>query len=388
MGDAQQAGIADTSFEKDVPVVVRGHGPAPKPGTHWQRFRGAVLPGASQRERLAGAITAYGPELARRIRYSQGGSPDPWDWTTAAWVELDRAADALARGYIDEGWQCFHAARRLEMFGLTDDEVSIRAEALYHEAENKLGTTSWRGRTALDILVGIRLTGGKIPDVILNGAHPAGTTDVSPPSASVRVAATRRSVDLADTARASPPSTGGDARQNPRHRLWYAAFLIDGRADNNYFKIQVVRRHTLALLVILSLAALTVLGLLTFAPVELGRDGDDPFSNAWTPVTVALFGVMGASMSAIQTLTRNVKGRDAIGIPDHILQGWVTLLRPSIGAAAALLLFAAIAAGVLFEGQLNLPAILVIAFAAGFSERLVLRVVESVSPPEESARGS
>lgn len=64
-------------------------------------------------------------------------------------------------------------------------------------------------------------------------------------------------------------------------------------------------------------------------------------------------------------------------MPDSLVEGWTTLMRPVVGAVGALTAYAFLVAGVL--GIDGAQAAYAVAFAARFSERLVSRVAESLT---------
>jgi hypothetical protein len=90
---------------------------------------------------------------------------------------------------------------------------------------------------------------------------------------------------------------------------------------------------------------------------------------------VAVFGALGACLSAIQSLGH---ASDGGRIPEYVASSLITITRPSLGATAALGVYAVAASGLLNISLDNKEAhltILALAFAAGFTERLVLSAV-------------
>ena len=66
-------------------------------------------------------------------------------------------------------------------------------------------------------------------------------------------------------------------------------------------------------------------------------------------------------------------------IPEGLITEMTTLMRPVVGAVGAVAVYAFLQAGLL--GNIDTPAAYAVGFAAGFSERLVSRVAESVFAP-------
>jgi hypothetical protein len=129
------------------------------------------------------------------------------------------------------------------------------------------------------------------------------------------------------------------------------------------------QRGLLLLVLLICIAILLVLA----AVVDWDGDlGDPPIGFV---ALVAVFGALGACLSAIQSLGRvGAHGR----IPEHVASSIITITRPALGAAAALGVYAIAASGLLnisLEGEEAHLTVLALAFAAGFSERLVLSAV-------------
>ena len=90
-------------------------------------------------------------------------------------------------------------------------------------------------------------------------------------------------------------------------------------------------------------------------------------------VLAVLFGIVGACISSIQRATSS---RTQMRVPGQRTAMWASLTRPLVGAAAGLVVWALAAEGVLGDQGLGL---LTFAFAAGFSERVILRFIPDTS---------
>jgi hypothetical protein len=125
-------------------------------------------------------------------------------------------------------------------------------------------------------------------------------------------------------------------------------------------------------LVILAIVALiTVIVWIIIAP-QLHE------TNMYTRIfifAVVLSGIMGASVSGILTVARG--GAEA-RIPEQLIGFWILLVKLVVGAVSALALYAFQISGYLDIAKTP-EQIIVVCFAAGFSERLVTSAVESVS---------
>lgn len=155
-------------------------------------------------------------------------------------------------------------------------------------------------------------------------------------------------------------------------RVYQAALLRDEHFNNTYYKISIRRGNLLILflIIVLTVLVLPILAALGYLPV--------PICDWKSLLSVALFGVLGATFSVALTLTR--RSIDA-KIPEQVLGSFVTWMRPAIGAAAAMAAYVFLQAGFLNVGSTlkSAPAILAIAFIAGFSERLVVKAIDTAS---------
>ena len=93
-------------------------------------------------------------------------------------------------------------------------------------------------------------------------------------------------------------------------------------------------------------------------------------------VTATLFGGLGGTTSGIIT---GAVGQSQKDIPDDVLKTWVTIIRPIVGAMAALAIVMFLQAGIVSFGTLTNSLIFAVSFAAGFSERVLLGAVGKVS---------
>ena len=94
---------------------------------------------------------------------------------------------------------------------------------------------------------------------------------------------------------------------------------------------------------------------------------------------VALFGAIGATVSAIMSF--GTAAPDA-RIPERTANALVTFARPFVGAGSALLVVYAFQSGLIAPPEVVwVPFVWLLAFAAGFSERLVMRAVDATNGP-------
>lgn len=237
---------------------------------------------------------------------------------------LEEARNALDNGKTDLAWQLLHSAKRIQLKLDSKSTLAFKKDALLYEADEKL--KGWRKKAVLEYL------------------NEEGADD---------------------------GSVNTDALSEAYHVL-----------HEHFSDIYTINRSILKQLFTLSFTAfaslLVFLAIIWNYNVILG-DGFPLSSNIPVPLTfsVLLFGIMGACLSAIFSLAGGIKG---IKIPKLQVNLWITLTRPVVGAISALVIYIFIASGILFPNQnLNTAGILSISFMAGFTERLIIRAVETVT---------
>lgn len=237
---------------------------------------------------------------------------------------LDKASDALDNGEADLAWQLLHSAKRIQLRLDSKDTLLFKKNALYYEANKKL--KSWRKEAVLDYL-----------DDVKNDDKPVNT----------------------------------DALSEAYH-------ILHEHFNNIYTKNRSILKQLFTLSFTAFTALLLFLAVIWNYNITLNNDltltSQMPLSVTFS---VLLFGIMGACLSAIFSLAGGAQG---INIPKLQVNFWITLSRPVVGAISALVIYIFIVSGILFPNQnLNTAGILSISFVAGFSERLIIRAVETVT---------
>jgi hypothetical protein len=298
---------------------------APENGDHAPRWWRLLLGGSSRvaSQRLTATIENFEADL--RVRFDEQPGLEKSAWAKSIRAQLDVVREHHCRGEVDAAWRCFAWVERRELDKASPAELEALATALRREAKSKKLSSEWRANTIEDLLETAHIE-EKLP---------------------------------------------ADPEADAKWRLRHAARIRDEDSDNRYYKVALVRSQRSLLLLVLLAAIVLVLGLA--AAVDWEADVRDP--SVGFVALVALFGALGACLSAIRSLGR--VGEDG-RIPEHVASSAITITRPALGAAAALGVYA-IAAG----GLLNLDltdeeahlTVLALAFAAGFSERFVLSAV-------------
>lgn len=155
--------------------------------------------------------------------------------------------------------------------------------------------------------------------------------------------------------------------------LMEALFHIDSGHANQFRELRSRRNELLVLMVVLILSLATALGVLL-----VGDDiqaGTVSLGNEKLIALAPLLGILGACVSTIQRSTK----RPSMKVPDQRAAALASIIRPMTGAGAGFVVLAGAQAGLVGD---NVSTVLLAAFAAGFSERYILRFVPDVEPSE------
>ncbi len=318
--------------------------------TRWSKFWHWVTYDRRSWRRLAKEISSYKPRLETRIEREK--SKDTWAVTCEKYLES--AIEALDRYDVDEGWSCFLEAQRQEIDGFNSDELAALRVSLQKEIMEKL--KDWRLAAASYILSEEFRGGGDTKKAIekllrevmkSSGADIAKATDFISSAQKKIIRPERQDAAL----------------------IKEVLILRNEHFYNQYFKIKFLRTQ-LSIVGVIVFLILLIIGWISMAPYKIL-----PGDVRYMILLAAVFGAFGGTLSAAYSLTRS-KGRRKI---PELLQSWnITLIRPVIGAAAAVAAYFFLKAGVLeFVLQINEWVIVVLSFLAGFSEQWFLRLVES-----------
>ncbi|MBI4943761.1 MAG: hypothetical protein HY830_23720 [Actinobacteria bacterium] len=160
--------------------------------------------------------------------------------------------------------------------------------------------------------------------------------------------------------------------------------LVDENSSNAYLRLRLVGQRLLLSTVLLGIL-LVVLGILVAAEVldAAGFEKVTVLREAGTYTTIALLGMLGALLSfAIGAMATGADRRIYELASGRFA---ATAARILVGAAAAVVVATAVQSGVVGLNGEWLP---MLAVAAGFSERLVKRIIESLSADAEKPRSS
>lgn len=325
--------------------------------------------------------------LAENVHHfsSRYGSSDAW-WVRVAMHLLDDARVAADRNDLQQAWASALGAARMGIFGYDQHEMAAARVALQHEAVTKLD--SWRRKTVVELLSRKENLDDVIEKIVGDESVTAEVKAILalPPSDASREIAVLlrlREADYVDHVAMLLAGIAGGTFSNydeaaERRVLFHATLIRDEHSQNVYRRIGLVRRQLVTVSLVLSTALATVLTLAVVAPIDLNAAPSGTMAWVW----VFLFGVMGGCLTAL--LSVGSKGSD-LRMPEQLQLWLITAARPLVGGAAALLAFVLFQAQILRLGPSDrIAGLLVVAFAAGFSERLVSRAVESVTVKGEA----
>lgn len=366
------------------------------PPAHWQpspanRVRSWIrlrLRSADER-RLDALRTKFARQLARRDEAARQAGQTAGTWGEAADALLSEAGAALRRSDVDTAWSCLEEALRMDVFAYDPTELAAARMALAAEATE--GLRVWRSEAITRLLAApdeefcSRLA-KLVPDEAVRGKVDTLCAPQASPQARDQGVIDHLTGVLKDAKVSRPAETAkaieglAAEREQARKTTLYAAMgLRDEDSVEEAQRLSRLHRHLLAIGGILGLALVQLLVLAMSAPIGLLAKPDDAGHVLWA--YVALFGTLGGGLSAF----RSISGRGRLRLPPHLLHVLLTAARPLLGAIAALAAFVLLQSGALAFRPATTAAILLVAFLAGFTERLVVRTVEPFQVPEEPA---
>lgn len=299
----------------------------PRKQLYRQRWR--IWPRPIPSQRLDHELSVFEEKLDGLIAEQQrkmGGADFPHEWNKHSKRCVKLSRQALENGDPDLGWHYLKAAKRFRLYGLEKEElVGVAGPVLAEAADERKGVTTWRRKGILQLLA----------------------DDEGRPKPDLDCETVVKAVELLD------------------------------EHHNNTYRKQAIVGHRLKLLCIISVVALIVW--IAVAP-QL------PSLNQWTAgkywwgprlfwLSLILAGVVGAILSGFtSTIAKDVaKTR----IPEELVASVMTFSRLAVGAVSAVAVAVFLGSGVLSFEALSYELLLAIALVSGFTDRLVVRAVES-----------
>jgi hypothetical protein len=97
-------------------------------------------------------------------------------------------------------------------------------------------------------------------------------------------------------------------------------------------------------------------------------------SNVYFLLAIAIFGALGGTFSAMISLSNSSTG----DVPERLVNSWLTIAKPIVGAIGALAIFVLLLGGIIQALSLTNYLIFAMAFASGFSERIVFGALSKI----------
>ena len=343
-------------------------------GPHWVR---RVLGGLTVEElqRFDAALDATRTELGRR----RGDGDEPW--RDAAQTEIDNAGSHRAGCKLEAAWSALKTAEREMIRSFGPSELVAEARIVRNEADEKL--TGWRRASVDDLLPAALLDGVGLVSGGLALERAIKVRDapavVETPSSVDRVDEPPTSHREEDDAAPSPHAASSDSAlvDDLRTRLVKAKQVLDTHSDNVYHKFRLLRRAVISTTTVFAvlLGALVAIVALDWVPSTLITE-NSPLDSWRMLLVVMSLGTIGAFLSSATELTnRNEK----LSVPDLRVSYTLMGMRPVVGAAGATVVIVVLQSALGGAVTLEPTAILGVAIAAGFTERLVTRTVSSAA---------
>jgi hypothetical protein len=255
--------------------------------------------------------------ISRRQEEGQPISP----WAENAMKMLECAKTALSLGEVQLGWGYFYKAELLSLHLMDEKMLLDKAKKVLNRSEERL--EDWEKKTVRD-LIGQAVQGG----------------------------------------------------------AWSVREGV--RVDEVYSALETIQQHYIdaytnldtAMFQLRILATISVVLSLFIIWSLMNYSGQVVANNVFLLLSSVLFGGIGGSVSGIITVANNSRKGDT---PTQLLSSWITIIRPIVGAAAALAISMFLLSGIVNLGDVTNNLIFAVSFAAGFSERVLISAVDKVS---------
>jgi hypothetical protein len=290
--------------------------------------KAAPLPQFGRRERLFSSpnrVRLLG-ELRRmeaRLSACQIKSDTDLSFYKASWASFAKAEAAFQQSDYEGGWKCLFDAQRHALFLMNVEQLGAMRIVLEEQADAKLN--GWRAEACRKLL--------------------------------------KKSTD-----------------QESVLALATAHDLLADSQETKFYNIKLLQRQTNLMAITLFVLSVLFLSISFWLP-DLWLPVNQSLGGAKYrfPLLLAVFvlGGVGASVSALMNFARP---QQTLRVPDRLLDSIITLVRPVIGGACALVGCFFFLSGLVMKDQVYVAFLFSAAFAFGFSERLVLSTIGKISP--------
>lgn len=340
------------------------------------RFRSA------EERRLDALRAKFAGQLSRRQQAARQAGRTMGTWGEAADSLLSEAETALGRSDVDTAWSCFEEATRMDIFAYDPTELAAARTALAAEAAH--GLRSWRSEAITHLLAAPDQEFDSRLATLVPDEATREQVDALLATQTGDQAVTDHITGLLKDAKVSRPVEttraierfAAEREQSRKTTLYVATGLRAEDSTEEALQLARLGRQLRGIGGILALALIGLLLLATSAPLQLLAEPERTGDVLWR--YVALFGALGGGLSAF----RSISGRARLRLAPHLLHGPLTAVRPLLGAISALAAYVLLESGALGFRPTTTAAVLLVAFLAGFTERLVVRAVQPLHMPE------
>jgi hypothetical protein len=286
-------------------------------------------------KRLAAELDVYSIEISLLNRKLREAKLDPsaYGYDTLSGL-LKKSACALKKNDVAKGWKAFSAAHRIETY------IYYRLTELTEREESKEFATGWLQAKAVSVY-----------------------TEGNQKLRRWRKKTIKSLLSEKNQLKPITEIGSSDLTQSER--------ILSEHHSNVYHRLGIIRSQFSCLLItaVIAIVGWVILLILKGPPIKI--DVYDLTLNIQT----IIFGVLGACVSGILTLANSSTRQH---IPEKLLNSWVTFARPLVGLVSALAVVNFTLIGILDFGEESLGLYLAAAFIAGFSERLLIKTIESI----------
>jgi 8-oxo-dGTP diphosphatase len=277
-------------------------------------------------DRLRNTVPIVDSDLTEDIEQADKSKAGPllgWKARSAGLLEVAR--EASDDGNAERGWRCLKAADRWRLYGLDTEGLRIEIGPILAEANDEnTALSKWRKASILKLLC----------------------------------------------------ESDGKPKQEPKARdVVRARRILDEYHDNVYQRMAILRRRLWLLTFASCIALAAWLFLLPISPPPISAATGSSPRMGW--LGIILSGILGALFSgfSLSIAADPKKSR----IPAELSASAVNFARLSMGAVAALGVSIFLASGVLSFPRPGYELMLAAAFVSGFSDRLLMRGIESLT---------
>ncbi|MFA9516366.1 hypothetical protein ACERIT_03980 [Halopenitus sp. H-Gu1] len=300
--------------------------------------------------RLEGELNTVRSEFETLVTETEGEREED-GWIQRGREMLDKADEALEGGKIEQGWSYLHAAKRLSIYGLeaAGGKETLRGEARVLLVEAANAPLSWRSE-----------------------------------------AVTERLANADGTLREDLTANDLYAAQELLHEGYENVHRKRQHFQSQFHHLQIGAIVTVVAFLVVAIGG-TATELLPSPFLEFPTDGSSESTSGSSAdfvgflVYVVLAGMLGATLFGLRSLRRQP---GSTSTPQYLTGFQATLARIAVGAGSALAVFFFVRSELFLIGSgsntAQGPFLIAVAFAAGYSQRLVHSTVESLAGMAES----